>query len=159
MPIPVGSKAPDFSLKSKNASGLADVKLSNNFGKKNTLLLFFPAAFTGVCTQELCDISSGLNAYAGLNADVIALSVDTPFAQEAWALKEKITITLASDLNNEVTRQYQVLFPMLAGVGDTSARAAFVIDKQGVVQYSEQTPSPKDLPNFEKIKEILATLK
>ena len=159
MPIPVGSKAPDFSLKSKNASGLADVKLSNNFGKKNTLLLFFPAAFTGVCTQELCDISSGLNAYAGLNADVIALSVDTPFAQEAWALKEKITITLASDLNKEVTRQYQVLFPMLAGVGDTSARAAFVIDKQGVVQYSEQTPSPKDLPNFEKIKEILATLK
>jgi peroxiredoxin len=159
MPIPVGSKAPDFSLKSKNASGLADVKLSNNFGKKNTLLLFFPAAFTGVCTQELCDISSGLNAYAGLNADVIALSVDTPFAQEAWALKEKITITLASDLNKEVTRQYQVLFPMLAGVGDTSARAAFVIDKQGVVQYSEQTPSPKDLPNFEKIKETLATLK
>jgi len=159
MPIPVGSKAPDFSLKSKNASGLADVKLSNNFGKKNTLLLFFPAAFTGVCTQELCDISSGLNAYAGLNADVIALSVDTPFAQEAWALKENITITLASDLNKEVTRQYQVLFPMLAGVGDTSARAAFVIDKQGVVQYSEQTPSPKDLPNFEKIKETLATLK
>ena len=159
MPIPVGSKAPDFSLKSKNASGLADVKLSNNFGKKNTLLLFFPAAFTGVCTQEMCDISSGLNAYAGLNADVIAVSVDTPFAQEAWALKEKISITLASDLNKDVTRQYQVLFPMLAGVGDTSARAAFVIDKQGVVQYSEQTPSPKDLPNFEKIKETLARLK
>lgn len=159
MPIPVGSKAPDFSLKSKNASGLVDVKLGNNLGKKNTLLLFFPAAFTGVCTQEMCDISSGLNAYAGLNADVIAVSVDTPFAQEAWAQKEKISITLASDLNKEVTRQYQVLFPMLAGVGDTSARAAFVIDKQGVVQYSEQTPTPKELPNFEKIKETLANLK
>jgi peroxiredoxin len=159
MPIPVGSKAPDFSLKSKNASGLVDVKLGNNLGKKNTLLLFFPAAFTGVCTQEMCDISSGLNAYAGLNADVIAVSVDTPFAQEAWAQKEKISITLASDLNKEVTRQYQVLFPMLAGVGDTSARAAFVIDKQGVVQYSEQTPTPKDLPDFGKIKETLAGLK
>ena len=159
MPIPVGSKAPDFSLKSKNASGLVDVKLGNNLGKKNTLLLFFPAAFTGVCTQEMCDISSGLNAYAGLNADVIAVSVDTPFAQEAWAQKEKISVTLASDLNKEVTRQYQVLFPMLAGVGDTSSRAAFVIDKQGVVQYSEQTPTPKELPNFEKIKETLANLK
>jgi peroxiredoxin len=159
MPIPTGIKAPDFTLKSKNASGLVDVTLSNNYGKKNTLLLFFPAAFTGVCTQELCDISSGLNAYAGLNADVIAISVDTPFAQEAWAQKEKITITLASDLNKEVTKRYQVLFPMLAGVGDTSARAAFVIDKQGIVQYSEQTPTPKDLPNFEKIKEVLAGLK
>ncbi len=73
MPIPVGSKAPDFTLKSKQASGLVDVKLSNNFGKKNTVLLFFPAAFTSVCTQELCDITGGLNAYAGLNADVIAI--------------------------------------------------------------------------------------
>jgi peroxiredoxin len=158
MPIPVGSKAPDFTLKSKQASGLVDVKLSNNFGKKNTLLLFFPAAFTSVCTQELCDISQGLNAYASLNAEVIGLSVDTPFAQEAWAQKEKIQIPLASDLNKEVTKAYQVLFPMLAGVGDTAARAAFVIDKNGVVKYSEQTPTPKDLPNFAKIKEVLAGL-
>jgi peroxiredoxin len=159
MPIPVGSKAPDFSLKSKQASGLVDVKLSSNFGKKNTVLLFFPAAFTGVCTKEMCDITGGLSAYAGLNAEVIAISVDTPFAQEAWAQKEKIGITLASDLNKEVTRKYDVLFPMLAGVGDTAARAAFVIDKQGVVQYSEQTPTPKDLPNFAKVKETLAKLK
>jgi glutaredoxin-dependent peroxiredoxin len=159
MPIPVGSKAPDFTLKSKQAAGLVDVTLSNNFGKKNTVLLFFPAAFTGVCTQELCDVTAGLGAYAGLNADVIAISVDTPFAQEAWAQKEKIQITLASDLNKEVTRSYQVLFPMLAGVGDTAARAAFVIDKNGVVQYSEQTPSPKELPNFEQVKQALARLK
>jgi len=78
MPLPVGSKAPDFSLKSKQASGLADVKLSNNVGKKNTLLLFFPLAFTSVCTQEMCEITSGLNAYSGLNADVIGVSVDSP---------------------------------------------------------------------------------
>jgi len=117
MAIPVGSKAPDFTLKSKQASGLVDVKLSNNFGKKNTVLLFFPAAFTGVCTQEMCNITGGLSDYAGLNAEVIAISVDTPFAQEAWAQKEKIGITLASDLNKEVIKKYGVVFPMLAGAG------------------------------------------
>ena len=158
MAIPVGTKAPDFTLKSKQASGLVDVKLSNNFGKKNTVLLFFPAAFTGVCTKELCDITGGLGAYASLNAEVIAISVDTPFAQEAWAQKEKIGITLASDLNKEVIKKYNVVFPMLA-VGDTAARAAFVIDKNGVVQYSEQTPSPKELPNFNEVKATLAKLK
>lgn len=158
MAISVGSKAPDFSLKSKQSSGLVDVKLSNNFGKKNTVLLFFPAAFTSVCTQEMCDISAGLNNYASLNADVIAISVDTPFSQEAWAQKEKINLTLVSDLNKETTKKYDVLFPNLAGIGDTAARAAFVIDKNGVVQYSEQTPTPKDLPNFNKVKETLSRL-
>jgi peroxiredoxin len=159
MAISVGSKAPDFTLKSKQASGLVDVKLSNNFGKKNTVLFFFPAAFTSVCTQEMCGITGGLSDYAGLNADVIAISVDTPFAQEAWAQKEKISVTLASDLNKEVIKKYEVVFPMLAGVGDTAARAAFVIDKAGVVQYSEQTPSPKELPHFEQVKAALAKLK
>src|SRR3954453_22515537 len=158
MALAVGTKAPDFTLKSKQASGLVDVKLSNNFGKKNTVLLFFPAAFTGVCTTELCDITAGISSYSGLNADVIAVSVDTPFAQEAWAQKEKISVTLASDLNKEVTKQYDVLFPMLAGVGDTAARAAFVIDKNGVIQYSEKTPSPKELPNFAAVKDKLAKL-
>ncbi len=159
MPIPVGSKAPDFTLKSKQASGLVDVSLSSNFGKKNTVLLFFPAAFTSVCTKEMCDLTSNLNGYSGLNADVIAISVDTPFAQEAWAQKEKINLTLASDLNKETIKKYDVVFPMLAGIGDTAARAAFVIDKNGVVQYSEQTPTPKGLPNFDKVKETLAKLK
>jgi peroxiredoxin len=158
MPLAVGSKAPDFTLKSKSPAD-ADIKLSNNFGKKNTVLLFFPAAFTGVCTKEMCDISSGFDAYSKLNADVIAISVDTPFAQQAWAQKEKITIPLASDLNKEVTKKYDVVFPMLAGVGDTAARAAFVIDKNGVIQYSEQTPTPKDLPNFGKVQETLSKLK
>jgi peroxiredoxin len=158
MAIPVGSKAPDFTLKSKQASGLVDVKLSNHFGKKNTVLLFFPLAFTSVCTKEMCDISAGFGAYTSLNADVIGISVDSPFAQEAWAQKEKIGITLASDLNKTTIKAYNVVFPMLAGVGDTAARAAFVIDKNGVVQYSEQTPTPKDLPNFEAVKATLAKL-
>ncbi len=158
MAITVGSKAPDFTLKSKQASGLVDVKLSNNFGKKNTVLLFFPAAFTTVCTNEMCEISGGMNEYSKLNADVIGISVDSPFAQEAWAQKENIRIPLASDLNKEVIKKYGVVFPMLAGVGDTAARAAFVIDKQGVVQYSEQTPSPKELPHFDRVKAALAKL-
>lgn len=159
MPISVGSQAPGFTLKSKTDSGLVDVSLSENAGKKNTVLLFFPLAFTGVCTQELCDITAGLNQYAALGADVIGISVDSPFAQEAWAKQHKIGIKLVSDLNKTATDAYGVRFPMLAGVGDTSARAAFVIDKNGVIQYSEQTPTPKDLPNFEKIKAVLAGLK
>jgi peroxiredoxin len=158
MALPVGSKAPDFTLKSKTPVE-AEVKLSNNHGKKNTVLLFFPLAFTSVCTREMCDITSGLGAFSDLQADVIGISVDSPFAQAAWAQKEKITITLASDLNKTVTKAYDVVFPMLAGVGDTAARAAFVIDRHGVVQYSEQTPTPKDLPNFEAVKATLAKLR
>ena len=158
MPIPVGSKAPDFTLKSKNATGLAEVTLSANFGKKNTVLLFFPLAFTSVCTKELCDLTAGLSSYATLGAEVIGLSVDSPFAQEAWAKQEKIGITLASDLNKTTIKAYGVEFPGLAGIGDTAARAAFVIDKNGIVQYSEQTATPKDLPNFEAVKAALAKL-
>ena len=155
MPIATGSKAPDFTLKSKQATGLVDVTLSANFGKKNTVLLFFPLAFTSVCTKEMCDLTAGLNAYADLGAEVIGVSVDSPFAQAAWAQQEKISITLASDLNKEVIKKYEVVFPLLAGIGDTAARAAFVIDKAGVVQYSEQTATPKDLPNFDAIKATL----
>ena len=81
---------------------------------------------------------------------------DSPFAQEAWAKTNKITVTLASDLNKTVIKAYDVVFPMLAGVGDTAARAAFVIGKDGVIKYAEQTPTPKDLPNFEKVKAALA---
>jgi glutaredoxin-dependent peroxiredoxin len=158
MPIAVGTKAPEFTLKTKTAAGVADIKLSNNFGKKNTVLLFFPLAFTGVCTAEMCEISAGLGQYASLNAEVIGISVDSPFAQEAWAQKEKITIPLASDLNKKVAADYGVLLPDLGGLGSTAARAAFVIDKNGVVQYSEQTPSPKELPNFKAVQVTLARL-
>lgn len=158
MALSVGTKAPDFTLKSKNADGLRDVSLSANFGKKNTVLLFFPLAFTGVCTQEMCDITAGLGAYSDVNAEVIAVSVDSPFAQEAWALKEKIGITIVSDLNKTTAKNFEVLLDDLIGLGSVSARAAFVIDKTGVIQYAEQTPTPKDLPNFDAIKACLATL-
>jgi glutaredoxin-dependent peroxiredoxin len=156
MALTVGTKAPDFTLKSKNADGLIDVTLSSNFGKKQTVLLFFPLAFTGVCTTEMCDITSGLSVYADLGAEVIAISVDSPFAQEAWAQQNKIKLTIVSDLNKTATKAYDVLFPGLAGIGDTSARAAFVIGTDGVIKYAEQTATPKDLPNFEAVKAALA---
>ncbi len=164
MSIEVGSKAPDFSLKSINGPGdkddfgLSNVTLRDNNGQKNTVILFVPLAFTGVCTQELCDVTSGLDTYSDLNADVIAISVDSPFAQGQWAQKENIGITLASDLNKQTARDYGVLLDDLIGVGSVSARAAFVVDKEGTVQYSEQTETPKDLPDFDAVKETLKKL-
>jgi glutaredoxin-dependent peroxiredoxin len=158
MPISIGNKAPEFKLKSKNAEGVSEVSLAQNSGKKNTVILFFPLAFTGVCTSELCDVTAGLSQYGDLNADVIGISVDSPFAQEAWALKENIGITLASDLNKQTASDYGVLLDDLMGFGATSARAAFVVDKEGIVQYAEQTPTPKDLPDFNAIKETLKGL-
>ena len=159
MPLKIGTSAPDFTLKTKTANGLEDVKLSDNFGKKATVLLFFPLAFTGVCTQEMCDVSGGISTYDGLNAEVYGISVDSPFAQEAWAQKEKIAVKLLSDLNKVVIRAYDVVFPGLAGIGDTAARAAIVVDKQGMIVHAEQTATPKDLPNFEAVKAALGKLK
>jgi peroxiredoxin len=156
MPLATGSKAPDFTLKTMTKDGLKDVKLSDHAGKQQVVLLFFPLAFTGVCTQEMCDISGGLSAYAGLGAAVYGISVDSPFAQDAWAKANKISVPLLSDLNKTVVKAYDVVFPMLAGVGDTAARAAFVIGKDGMIKYAEQTPTPKDLPSFDKVKAALA---
>ncbi|HSI86206.1 MAG TPA: redoxin domain-containing protein [Candidatus Methylacidiphilales bacterium] len=156
MPLQVGTSAPDFALKSKNGD-LTTVKLSDNFGKTNTVLLFFPLAYTSVCTQQMCDVSAGISAYQNLNATVYGISVDSPFAQEAWAKSAGITIPLLSDLNKTVTKAYDVVFPNLADIGDTSARAAFVIDKAGQIIYSEQTESPKHLPNAEAIAAALAS--
>jgi peroxiredoxin len=155
MPLAVGTKAPDFTLKTKNADGLKDVKLSAYAGQQ-VVLLFFPLAYTGVCTQEMCDQTAGLGEYEKLGATVLGISVDSPFAQEAWANANKIKVTLVSDLNKTVIKAYDVVFPMLAGVGDTAARAAFVIGANGIIKYAEQTPTPKDLPNFAAIKAALA---
>lgn len=154
MPIAVGSKAPDFTLKTRTADGLKEVKLSEHFGRKQVVLLFFPAVFTGVCTQEMCDQTSGLGEYEQLGAAVYGVSVDGPAAQEAWAKQFKIGVTLLSDLNKTVARDYGVLFASAAG--DVAARAAIVINRDGVVTYAEQTPTPKDLPNFAAVKAALA---
>lgn len=155
MPLEIGTKAPSFTLKSKKADGLADVTFP--VAGKTTVLLFFPLAFTSVCTDEMCSVTQGLSSFGG--AEVIAVSVDSPFAQEAWAKANNIGITLASDLNKEAANAYGVLFKGIAGIGDSSARAAFVIDSAGQIVYSEQTPTPKDLPNFDAVKAKVAEQK
>jgi len=157
MAISTGSVAPDFTLKSKSENGLEDITLSSFFGKENVVLLFFPAAFTGVCTQEMCDVSNGLHSMP--NAKVFGISADTPFAQEAWAKANKIGVTLLSDFGRKVSAGYDVLWENFAGTGgDSSYRAAFVIDKGGVIQYSEVTENPGVMPNFEAIQSTLAKI-
>ena len=157
MAISTGSVAPDFTLKSKSENGLEDITLSSFFGKENVVLLFFPAAFTGVCTQEMCDVSNGLHSMP--NAKVFGISTDTPFAQEAWAKANKIGVTLLSDFGRKVSAGYNVLWENFAGTGgDSSYRAAFVIDKEGVIQYSEVTENPGVMPNFEAIQSTLAKI-
>jgi peroxiredoxin len=157
MAISTGSVAPDFTLKTKTESGLEDISLSSFAGKENVVLLFFPAAFTGVCTQEMCDVSNGLHSMP--NAKVFGISTDTPFAQEAWAKANKIGVTLLSDFGRKVSAGYDVLWENFAGTGgDSSYRAAFVIDKGGVIQYSEVTENPGVMPNFEAIQSTLAKI-
>jgi peroxiredoxin len=164
MPLAVGTKAPDFTLSTKTADGPKRIKLSDNFGKKNTLLLFFPMAFTGTCTTEMCGVSTDLAAYSSLNASVYGISGDNPFAQEAWAQKEKITVPLLSDYEHKVTQAYDVAYDsflpqMNLGMGGVSKRAVFIIDRDGVIQYVQSNDDARALPNFEKIKTKLAELK
>src|ERR1700731_5422260 len=104
MALSIGTKAPDFALSSKTPDGLKLVKLRDNFGKKNTLLLVFPMAFTGGCTAELCATSAGLEAYQEVNAQVYGISGDSPFSLEAWAQKEQINVPLLSDYSLSETK-------------------------------------------------------
>lgn len=163
MALAVGTKAPDFSLSTKTADGPKLIKLSDHLGS-NVVLLFVPMAFTGVCTQELCEVSAGLGAYESLNAKVLAISGDNPFAQEAWAQKEGIKLPLLSDYEHAVTKAYDVAYDSFLPainlpMGGVAKRSAFVVDKAGVIQYAESSADPKQLPNFEAIKAKLAELK
>jgi peroxiredoxin len=164
MALAVGTKAPDFTLPAKTADGPKQVKLSDNFGKQNTLLLFFPMAFTGTCTTEMCGVSMDLSAYSSLNATIYGISGDNPFAQEAWAQKEKISVPLLSDYEHKIAETYDVAYDsflpqMNLGMGGVPKRAVFIIDREGVIQYSESNDDARALPNFEKVKAKLAELK
>jgi peroxiredoxin len=164
MPLAVGSKAPDFTLPTKTAEGPKQIKLSDNFGKKNTLLLFFPMAYTGTCTTEMCNMSKELPNYSELNAAVYGISGDNPFAQEAWAQKEKITVPLLSDYEHKVAKAYDVAYDsflpqMNLGMAGVAKRSAFIFEKNGVIQYAESNDDAKLLPNFDKIKAKLAEMK
>lgn len=164
MALAVGSKAPDFTLPTKTADGPKPVHLGENFGSKNTLLLFFPMAFTGTCTKEMCGIGNGLREYSDLGCTVYGISGDSPFAQEAWAQKEKITVPLLSDYEHKIAKEYGVMYDsflpqMNLGMGGVPKRSSFIIDKNGVIQYAESNDDARQLPNFEKIKAKLAELK
>lgn len=164
MPLAVGTKAPDFTLPTKTVDGPKQIKLGDNFGKRNTLLLFFPMAFTGTCTTEMCDVSKGLNAYSDVNAVIYGISGDNPFALEAWAQKEKIAVTLLSDYEHQVAKAYGVAYDsflpqMNLGMAGVAKRSAFVIDKNGIIQYAESSDDARQLPNFDRIKAKLAELK
>ena len=163
MALPVGSKAPDFVLTTKISDGPKPVKLSDNFGKQNTLLLFFPMAFTGTCTTEMCGVSTDLSAYASLNAKVYGISGDNPFAQAAWAEKEKITVPLLSDYEHKVARAYDVAYDSFLPelnlpMGGVPKRAVFIIDRAGIIQYAESDDDARALPNFDKVKSRLKEL-
>lgn len=158
MALATGIIAPSFTLRTMTSDGLVDVSLADHLGKDNVVLLFFPAAFTGVCTQEFCDMTSGLEAYKGLGAVVYGISCDTAFSHAEWAKMNKISITLLSDFSKSTAKAYDVVLSDLVGMGPAAKRAAFVIDREGIIRYSEETPTPLELPNFDAVKETLSPL-
>jgi peroxiredoxin len=163
MSIQLGDKAPDFTLVTKTAEGPQLLKLSDHIGQSNIVLLFVPMAFTGVCTTELCDISSGIKDYEALDAKVFAISGDNPFAQEIWAQKEGITIPILSDYEHKVAAAYGVAYEQFLPeailiMGGVPKRSAFAIDKAGVVCFVDIKEHPKDLPDFEALKSALSKL-
>jgi glutaredoxin-dependent peroxiredoxin len=158
MALPVGTLAPDFSLRTMTADGPGDFRLSDHVGKSNVVLLFFPGAFTHVCQAEMCQMSNEHAKYEALNAVVCGISIDTIFALNAWAKAENIGIPLLSDLHLKVTEAYDVVFPDFVGMGPAAARAAFVVDKEGKIAYAEVTPTLLDLPDFAAIESVLTTL-
>ena len=163
MSIKVGDYAPDFSLVGLGEGGPEVVTLSKITGEQNILILFVPMAFTGVCTQEFCDISAGLGAYSDLNCKVLGISGDNPFAQAAWAEKEGISLQLLSDYDHKATEAYGIAYDQFLPeknliMGGVPKRSAFLIDKSGVVQYAQVNDSPGDLPDFEAIKARLGEL-
>ena len=164
MALSIGTRAPDFSLSSKSTEALRRISLSQHLGQSNVVLLFFPMAFTSVCTQELCNVTQELSAYSSLNAAIYGISGDSPFAQEAWAQKERIMISLLSDYEHVVAKAYGVAYDSFLpeiglGMGGVAKRSAFLIDRQGIIQYSESSDDPAQLPDFAKIQAKLAELK
>lgn len=163
MTLKIGDRAPDFTLVTLTADGPQLVKLSDLIGKSHLVLLFVPMAFTGTCTTEFCQISAGLADYESLDAKVLGISGDNPFAQAAWAAKEGIRLTLLSDYEHDVARAYGVDYSQFLPaanliMGGVAKRSAFVIDMAGIIQYAEVLEDPKDLPNFDAVKAALRAL-
>ncbi len=155
MAISTGQQAPNFKLFNTEKQ---EVELSS-FKGKNVILHFFPLAFTGVCTTQLCTARDNMEIYTKLNAVVLGVSVDSLFSLAEFKKQQNFNFDLLSDFNKEVIAAYDLMIdPFAFGMKGVSKRAAFVIDKDGVVQYAEVTPTPGDLPNFSAIKETLEQL-
>ncbi len=156
MKIEKGQPAPEFTLRN---TGKKEVSLKEQQGK-NVLLLFFPLAFTGVCTKELCSIRDNISVYNSSNATVFGISIDSPQTLAKFKEEQGLNFDLLSDFNKEVSAVYGALYDSFAGwMKGVSKRSAFVIDKQGVIQYAEVLENAGELPDFDAIQQILKTLK
>ncbi|TAE16665.1 MAG: peroxiredoxin [Bacteroidetes bacterium] len=156
MSIQLGSPAPSFTLVSADKK---EVSLQD-FAGKNVVLLFFPMAFTGVCTAELCNVRDNIASYNNTNATVLGISVDSPFVLDKFRTEQNLNFPLLSDFNKEASTAYNVLYDVFPAFGlkGVSKRAAFVIDGNGSIQYAEVCATPGDLPSFENIQATLAKL-
>lgn len=155
MTIQKGQPAPDFSLFN---SEKAKVNLSDYKGK-NLVILFFPQAFTGVCTTELCSVRDNLNVYTSLNAEVVGISVDSIFTLAKFKEEQQYNFPLLSDFNKTISQAYGAFYDdFVFDMKGVSRRAAFVVDKEGTVQYAEVLESAGDLPNFDAVKQTLESL-
>ncbi|TDB64504.1 redoxin domain-containing protein [Arundinibacter roseus] len=155
MSCKIGEKAPEFSLFN------SEKKLVNltDFAGKNLIIHFFPMAFTGVCTTQLCTLRDDIESYKNMNAEVVAISVDSPFALAKFKEQENYSFDLLSDFNKSTSESYGAIYEeFVFGLKGVSKRAAFVVDKEGVVQYAEVLDNAGELPNFGKIKETLTAL-
>jgi peroxiredoxin len=159
MSLMIGDAAPNFTLKNANNESYT---LSEFKGKKNVVLLFFPAVGSSVCEKELCSTRDSMKDYETLDAQVIAISVDGPFAQKLWTDRHQFNFPLVSDFNKEVSPAYGAFYdnwlPEKFALKGVSKRAAFVIDKNGLVQYSEVLESAGNEPNYSAIQETLKKL-
>ncbi|MBP9689207.1 MAG: redoxin domain-containing protein [Bacteroidia bacterium] len=156
MALKKGDKAPSFKLfdTEKKEVSLEDFK------GKNLIIHFFPLAFTGVCTTQLCTVRDAIGMYKNDNADVVAISVDSIFTLGKFKEEQNLKFTLLSDYNREAATAYDSLhavFPAM-GMKNVAKRAAFVVDKNGVIQYAQVLESPGDLPDFSAINATLAEL-
>jgi len=156
MSIQVGQKAPDFTLFDSDKN---KVSLSAMAGSP-VVILFFPLAFTGVCTKELCNVRDNIATYNQTNAKVIGISVDSLFTLAKFKEDQQLNFTLLSDFNGTAASSYGVLYDVFPAfeMEKVSKRAAFVVDAEGVVRYAEVCATPGDLPNFAAIQETLAGL-
>ena len=155
MSAQIGSKAPDFTLKNQD---MQDVTLSAGFGKQHTVLAFFPAAFTSVCTKELCTFRDQLAQLNRANAQVYGISVDTPFTLKVFGQQNGLTFPLLSDFNKDVIRAYGVYLEDLVGLKGVARRAVFLVDTQGVIRHAEVTPTPGDEPDYARLTAAIAAL-